>query len=539
MNAHQKITQRPDRLAERLGEFVATWRLEDTPAETVADTKRLMLDTFACMLGGTTVQPRHDMFRALAAAGGAGRATVLGTGERLSAAGAALVNAEAGAALSAQDSFFFSHTANLTLAVALALCEQRGASGRDLLTAFLVGFETTSVADLLGPARLPVLDATPRTTPAGTRRPFVAVGAAAAAARALGLGPEQTRHALTIAAAAAPGDAGVRTTLSCMNYYSYHDKAQAGISAAVLGGQGFTGHPESLEALLQQTPAAADALEPDRDRLIDDIGRHWWIRETCIKLYPTCRYLSGPVDLFASLVRDHDLAADEIEAVTVRLSPTAAALPMIAAADQPLDPADPATPLNLVFNAPYQLALLASRVPPGPDWFDQVWLTEPAVLDFMRRVRIEVDEDMGRVLREDVLRDRHHRIAKSGGAGLSVRARGQTFTQDCDVVRGDPWSPSTRAPDDVLVEKLRVYSAGLLPDNTVDDVADLVLNIESLDDMDTLVSRLVPRGGTHSRVTRRTPRVTPPIGRHSEQGDTRAVSRPRNIQPLFPAVEPT
>jgi 2-methylcitrate dehydratase PrpD len=474
-------------LAEGLGDFVASLRYEDVPDHVLAYAKRILVDTLACTIGGCAMQPRHHMFvRVARDLGGAPVSTILVSGERVDPMMAAMVNAEAGGALSAQESLYFTHTANVSMNVALALTERDGIDGRGLLLAFLAGYEVTAVLGLLKPVKLP-----PARIQVGeirsTRDLSASVGAAAAAAKALGLGTVQVAHALAIAAATAPGDAR-RPRLSCLNYVGFHHKAQCGLLAALLAQRGFTGY---LDALDQNETSLAEVAQPDRDCLIAGVGSKWWILDTCVKLYPTCRYLLGPLEQFQRIVSERNLRPTDIEHVVAHLSPLALSSPHISSATLNFDPMDPAESLNLVFNAPYQLALVALGVPPGPAWYDPLHLARTEVREFAQRVTLEHDVELGIKMIAEARKAPHRRATSSGGSGVTVHAEGKSIRGQSDVVGGDPWNSSTRITDQQLLQKLRTYGDSLLPADQIDEAFEMVLDLENVRDVREITRLLV------------------------------------------------
>ena len=476
-------------LTRLLGDFVAHTSYEDVPDEVLEYGKRIFLDTLACTVGGCAVQPRHDMFLQVARAlGGPSTSTILVSGERVDPVTAAMVNAEAGGALSAQESLYFTHTANVTMSVALALAERDAADGRSLLLAFIVGYEVTALLGLLRPARLP--PAVVRSEGGrSTHDQYVSVGAAAAAAKALGLDAEQAAQALAIAAATAPGDAR-RPRLSCLNYAGFHHKAHCGTIAALLAEQGFTGYGDILDVRDAPPP---DGCEPDREHLLAGIGTKWWTLDACIKLYPTCRYLSGPIEQFDRIVHEQKLDPDDIEHVFVHLSPLGLSSPHVSTASLEQDALDPAEPLNLVFNAPYQIAMVALGVSPGPAWYEPARFGSAAVRDLMRRVSLENDPELGARMIAEAQAAPHRRVASSGGAGVTVHAGGRSFVGRSDVVGGDPWSEATRITDAQLAAKFRTYADSLLPADRVEQACELVLGLDRVQDVNELTRLLVAR----------------------------------------------
>ena len=476
-------------LTRRLGDFIARTSYDDVPGEVLEYGKRILLDTLACTVGGCAVQPRHDMLLQVArAVGGPPGASILVSGERVDPVTAAMVNAEAGGALSAQESLYFTHTANVTMSVALALAERDDADGRSFLLAFILGYEVTALLGLLRPARLP--PASVRSEGGrSTHDVYVSVGAAAAAAKALGLDAEHAAEALAIAAATAPADAR-RPRLSCLNYAGFHHKAHCGTMAALLAEQGFTGYGDVLDV---HDAAATDAREPDRELLISGLGAKWWTLDACIKLYPTCRYLAAPIEQFDRIMREQQLDSGDIERVVVHLSPLGLSSSHVSTAGSNLDALDPAEPLNLVFNAPYQVAMLALGVPPGPAWYKPARFGDPTVRALMQRVSLANDPELGTRMIAEASAAPHGRVASSGGAGVTVDAGGRTYVGRSDETGGDPWTTATRITDAQLAAKFQTYADSLLSDGAVEQACDLVLDLARLQNVNELTRLLVAR----------------------------------------------
>lgn len=487
-------------LGDRIGAFVAGTEFGSLPDDVVEYGKRLILDTVACTVGGNIVGTRHDaLLGAALATAGPGRSTVLVSGEEVDPITAAVVNSEAGGVLAASDSFYFSHAATLVFANALALTESTGGSGRDLLTAFVAGLETACVLNIVSPSNLPPASVgasersqTDQLRSAGGRLNYVAVGAAAAAARALGLDPERASHAVAVAAVTAPPRVTPpRSHWSSVNYIAYYPQAQTSIMAALLAERGFTGEPDVIDELLD-TPVTDELLRVDPDRVAGQIGERWWLLDDCIKHYPSCRYLGGPLQLFEEIRDREGLKPDEIESVRVRVSPLVMNFGPIADARYELDPSRADTALDIPFNTPYLIAMLAHGYTPGPEWFRPEHFTEPSVAAFMPRVRLELDESAGPDLRAKAKHAEHHRVAESGATGIAIEARGTVFEASCGYIKGDPWTPETRVTDDFLAEKTRAYAEPFLAVSRADEIVKTVLALEDLDDVRDL-TRLTRR----------------------------------------------
>src|SRR6478672_5329853 len=188
-------------------------------------------DTVGVILAGA-VEPAAQIARAVI--GGEGVCHVLGTSRRAGAADAAFVNAVAAHALDFDDMCFVSmaHPSCALVPAALAAAESSSASGSALLDGYIVGFEVECRLGSVMNPRHYHSRGWHCTSSIGT------VGAAAAAARLLGLDASATAHALGIAASSA---CGLKENLGSMVKPLHAGlAARNGLMAARLAGEGFT-----------------------------------------------------------------------------------------------------------------------------------------------------------------------------------------------------------------------------------------------------------------------------------------------------------
>src|SRR5437899_1857557 len=225
---------------EQLAAYVVTESFEKLPEATVRAARRAILDTLGVTLAGS-VEPTAARVRALIAHRRApDEATIVGTPLRASVEDAALANGTASHALDYDDlnQSLSGHPSVPILAAALALAERRRTSGAALLAAFVAGVEVEAkLGRALNPAHYEI--GWHATATLGV------FGAAAAAAKLLGLSAERTAHALAIAASMASGIKANFGT-DCKPLHVGH-AARCGIEAALLAETGFTGNPRALE----------------------------------------------------------------------------------------------------------------------------------------------------------------------------------------------------------------------------------------------------------------------------------------------------
>lgn len=272
-----------------------------------------LLDTIAVGIAGADDEASRI---ARCVIGGApGPALVWGTGERIGALDAAFVNGVAANVLDFDDCTdnLGGHPSSPILPALIALAEERGASGRDVLTAYVAGFE---VETCLGRG-VNFHHYEKGWHPTATLGVF---GAAAACARLMGLDAPRTTHALSLCASLA---AGVKSNLGSMAKPMHVGNcSRNGLLAARLAAEGFTGNADALEHHQGFLEVFNGAGHYDIGRILAKWGTPWEIEMPgiAIKQYPCCLSTQAVVDAMLRLVREHDLRPDAVARVDARLS---------------------------------------------------------------------------------------------------------------------------------------------------------------------------------------------------------------------------
>ena len=293
---------------EALGQFVAGSRWDDIPESLRHEGRRSLLNSIGCALGVARSQPVEMAVRTLLPLSGADRVTVLGRSERLDVLGAAFVNAIGANLLDYDDTHLRTviHPAAPVAPVVLALAEQRGLSGAAALHAFILGME---VACRIGNA----------VSPAHYSRGWHITstcgifGAAAAAAKLLGLNAEQTAHAIGIASSESAGT--IENLPSAGKNVSVGNAARNGLFAALLAEQGYTAAPTALEGPLGWARAMGDV--PVVEEMTGELGARWEAGKNTYKPYPAGIVMHAVIDACLALRRDHDLKAGDIAEVVI------------------------------------------------------------------------------------------------------------------------------------------------------------------------------------------------------------------------------
>ena len=247
-------------------------------------------DTCGVMLAGA-VEPAARMMQSMAEDEGAGKCLVIGTHLRTSPGFAALANGVAAHSLDYDDMCFVSlaHPSCALVPVILAAGEIVQANGPAILDAYIVGFELECrLGNVMNPRHYHQRG-WHCTSSIGT------VGAAAAAARVLGLDAQAVQHALGIAASSA---SGLKENLGTMVKPLHAGMAaRNGLMAAHLAQRGFTSSPQALDGP-QGYLAAMDSEHATLDIAAADLGIRWEILDTgvTVKLYPSCAATHPPLD---------------------------------------------------------------------------------------------------------------------------------------------------------------------------------------------------------------------------------------------------
>ncbi len=296
-----------------IGQYVAGTNFEAFPAEAVEAAKGAIIDCLACMLAGSGEPLADILCRYVAAESSSPRASVIGRGFKTSAANAALVNGAMAHALDYDDitQVTKTHPTAVLLPAALAVAEETGASQRDLLTGYMVGFETAcAVGESLSEAYYDDLGWHP-TGPLG------AIGAAASASKIAGLNPDETAMAVSLAASQA---SGLRQNFGTMTKpFHAGDAARAGVVSARLVREGFTASQDALEGRFGFIRAFSGGQDFDAGKVADNLRRKLYLVESGIEIkkYPCCGSAHLALDATFDLLAQDAIDPAAVESIEV------------------------------------------------------------------------------------------------------------------------------------------------------------------------------------------------------------------------------
>ncbi|MDO8274752.1 MAG: MmgE/PrpD family protein [Serpentinimonas sp.] len=296
----------------QLAAFAAGLRYEDIPQPVVRKMEDLLVDWFGSAMAGHGSRPVETIVRFAGSMGaGGGPSEVLTNRSRNSPYLAAMANAAASHVAEQDDvhngSVF--HPATVVFPPAVAVAQAIGASGQALLAAAVVGYEVgIRVGEFLGRSHYRVFHTT------GT---VGTIAAAAAVGHLQGLNAQQMQHAFGSAGTQSAGLwEFLRTAADSKQLHTAH-AAGAGLMAAYLARDGFTGAVEIFEG--PQGMAAGMSQDADSSRLHDRLGTRWATVETSFKYHASCRHTHPAADALLSVMKAHGLDASDLDSVVTHV----------------------------------------------------------------------------------------------------------------------------------------------------------------------------------------------------------------------------
>jgi len=266
-------------VAEILADKAVTLRPEAIPAAARERAEQLLIDVVGlCVAARDT-----DYMKALVAAvDTGGGCTAIGRAATYGAGTAALINGTAAHGEDFDDTFEGGpvHSSAVVIPAVLAACERFGLDGRAALLGIVAGVEATCRLSMIVPKAIHKAGFHP-TSVLGT------MGAALAAAKAMGLDRRQTVDALGIAGSMAGGIIEYLAEGAWTKRMHPGWAAKAGITAARLGQTGFLGPRTVLEGTHGLFHGFARSVEGDYGILTNGFGEKWFMDAITFKPYAT------------------------------------------------------------------------------------------------------------------------------------------------------------------------------------------------------------------------------------------------------------
>jgi 2-methylcitrate dehydratase PrpD len=460
--------------AERLARLVHDLDAAALDRTVVDQATLAVLDTLGIALAGMSEPCAHAARAVACAAAGAEEATIVVHGDRLPAQAVALVNGTASFAHNFTDTTLSCviHAGPVVVPAALATGELAGASGAAVLAAVVAGYEVmTRVGNAINAGAARMAHHRKGFHPTATCGVF---GAAAAAARLLGLDLDRTVHALGIAGSLAGG-----LSLSLRDgsdVWRAHGglAAQNGLLAARLAAAGLTGPAGVLDDPRGFCAAFTDGRF-DADALTRDVGGPPLILDAAFKLHNVAHVWALPLDALAALRRAHGFGPGDVAEVIVTFPEAWTAIMRDPGGGDDL----PRTYSQATNDLRYCVGVGLRDGCVHVEQFDAKHLSDPEVLDLARRVTPRPERSLNQVWETSDRAPTDVEVVLKSGARHRLHL---------DYPRGAPQNPAPRAE---LEAKFAALASRVLPRSASDHVVEVVRELATLPAIGELTAALV------------------------------------------------
>jgi len=440
-----------------LAGFIHDTGFADLPPAVVKKTLDHTLDTLgAALAGALAVEPRQ----ALQIMDSGGDVPVWGTGLRLGARDAALINGIAAHALELDDSGGCDHSGAVVLPAALAALSrsERPVSGAELVTAIALGYDVgRRVLEACGGYAAHNGAGWHSTATCGV------FGAAATAARLLGLDAAETAAALGHAASFSGGLWNFIHDSAQTKRLHAGRAAEGGLLAALIARRGITGSAQVFGDVWGGFLKTIAPTTAEPEALVAGLGDPWKIMRCSIKPYASCRGTHSTVDAVSALLDERNAGEADVIAVHVRSS--AFLMNMCGGRDL-------GTLASAQMSLPYAVAVRLVHGSAGIDAYRAECRLDGRIAPMLGRITLETDPNQAD------LDDPH----------VAIRfADGSTASRQASIALGAPANPIS---DRDLQAKYRTLAEMAMPAAQAQALAEAVLALDRCADARTLLPLL-------------------------------------------------
>jgi 2-methylcitrate dehydratase PrpD len=467
-------------ITRQLARFAAETKWEDLPRPIVKETKLILMDTIGCGLGALSTE-KGKMNVALAKRyGGPPESSIIGVGDKVACSNAAFANGELFITLDYSNIMAGGHDGVYILPTILAIAENIGASGKDLILASAIGFEISArLARAVGRHNItPEAVQRQRTAQPGLMgNAYSNFGAAAGAGRLLKLSEDKLLQALGVAGHLCMVLSYSRWGFGKDRYMAKYAvpgwQSTGAVAATLLAEMGYTGDTTVLDDPEHGFANFVGFKNWYPDEILDSLGKSWCFDfRLHYKPYPCCAIFHGILDCFCDLIEKNHLIPGEIESVTVY---GRGGMNEGLFGRKEVDTISAAQ-----FNPRYNIAVAAHRIPVGVDWIQPQIMTNPEILKFMDKITGYSHPDYLKILESDPL---------SSLSKVDVVARGRTFTVERKYRRGTTGTPA-RLTDDEIIAKFRHNAERILPAPKAKQVVNDFLDLENVENVSCLIRNI-------------------------------------------------
>jgi 2-methylcitrate dehydratase PrpD len=451
----------PPPVTDVMARFVAETDYSTISEKTLTNAKMHMLDTLGVALAAVATPVAQIALDYCKRAGNSNESSIWGTTVKSSVPMAGFGNGLLAHALDFddwEDSIHAGHPSSMVIGAALTLGETLGASGKDLLKAYVAGIEVLTKISAAAPN---LHDRGFHSTPV-----LGSLGAAVACSSLLKLPPDKIKAALGVAAS---GCSGIhRQQGSMVKPFHAGNAARNGIEAALLAEQGFTADAAIFEAPRGFCDTFFGKGTCNYEKMITNIGRPYFLESPGLglKMHPCSAPQFLAADAALHLKREHDIRYEDVGKIEVSIPPERY---------QRHYHAEVKTGLRGKFAINYVVALCILDGKLEIATFTDEKANQPQVQEALSKVKVIVDES----------------IPEPGPyCPVTVELKnGTRFSYTAKIARGAPSNPL--AEKEVL-DKFRSNAKTVLSEKQAETLIATVRNLDTVDNVKKIVNLLIP-----------------------------------------------
>ena len=445
----------PHDVTRTLARYVVNARYEDLPANVRREGTRTLLNWVGVAVGGSGHEAVERATSALAPFSGPKQASLLGRRDRFDVMNAAFINGVSSHVFDFDDTHLNTaiHPGAPVMCAILALSEYQPVSGKDFLTALVLGIETECrIGNAVSPGH--------RERGWHITGVTGVFGAAAAAGRILKLSEQQMIYAFGLAASQ---PVGLLESHGSMSKAFIPGRAGAnGLFGALLASKNFTTADEMISGKWTWSPAISS--KQDYREITEGLGQRFEAALNTYKPFSCGVYTHPAIDAAIRLRNQHRLTADQIEAIDLRVNSRVIDATGIKA---------PKIGLEGKFSVYHTVAVAIINGAAGEKQFSDQAVLDPQTVLLRQRVTATIDPA---IMRDQV--------------DMTITLKdGQKLHQYIEHVVGSVQAPMTDAQ---LETKFSDLVNGILPKARVRQLMDTCWQVERLSTADTIAKAAVP-----------------------------------------------
>jgi 2-methylcitrate dehydratase len=459
-------------IARNIAEYAVGFNSDNLPEEVIHAAKRALLDTVGCAVGGYASEARR-IFQSLAVElSSSNESTIIGTGIKTDCLTATMANGIMVRYLDFMDQitipvgkwYVYAHPGEIIPAI-LAVAERQHSSGKDILTAIVLGYELLARFS----EATSVVPMSKKGWNSDTAGAYIVP---AVAGKLLGLKPEQIENAIGISGCHG-GILGILDTeaeeFSMTKNLRFPFTARDGVLAALLAQKGFSGPTtifEGNDGFIHSVMGGDFNAEP-----LTNFKGPFRIMNTELKAWPACGTLQGHLNATFNVIKEHNIKAEDVAHIRIQ-----AGTRSILHTGNPSRrfPKNKETADHSAFYVT-AIAILEGELTPAQ--YAPEKYTDPRVLELMDKVSLEINTDLDRF----------------GRAGISeiTTKQGNKYTSRVEYPKGHPRNPMT---DEELLAKFKSLTVNFLSEQRIQKVADVIFNLDKFSEVNKLMKLRVFKG---------------------------------------------